>query len=78
LNGKPGYIEAVACDTAMMLFQAVDMPEIKSRNELRDYLQTIHNYDGVTGQTSFKSNGEVDKKLYLFRIERGKFVEVKN
>ena len=60
----------------MMLFQVVDMHEIKSRKELRDYLQTIHNYDGVTGLTSFKVNGEVDKKLYLLRIEKDKFVEV--
>jgi len=73
---KPKFIEAVAYDTAMMLFQTVGQPEIKSRKELRDRLQTIRNYDGVTGLTSFKTNGEVDKKLYLFRIVKDKFVEV--
>ncbi len=73
---KPKFIEAVAYDTAMMLFQIVSQAEIKSRKELRDRLQTIRNYDGVTGLTSFKTNGEVDKKLYLFRIVKDKFVEV--
>ena len=75
---KPKFIEAVAYDTAMMLFQALGQPEIKSRKELKDYFQKIRNYDGVTGLTSFKTNGEVDKKLYLFRIVKDKFVEVEN
>jgi len=75
---KPKFIEAVAYDTAMILFQIVSQPEIKSRGELRDRLQTIHNYDGLTGLTSFKANGEVDKKLYLFRIVKDKFVEVED
>jgi len=75
---KPKFIEAVAYDTAMMVFQTVSQPEIKSRRELKDRLQTICNYNGVTGQTSFKTNGEVDKKLYLFRIVKDKFVEVED
>ena len=76
LNEKPGFIEAVAFDTAMMIFQVMSQPEVKSRKELKDYLQNIRNYNGVTGLTSFKANGEVDKKLYLFRIVKDKFVEV--
>jgi len=75
---KPKFIEAVAYDTAMMLFQALGQPEIKSRKELKDYFQKIRNYEGVTGLTSFKSNGDIDKKLYLFRIVKDKFVEVEN
>jgi len=75
---KPEFIEAVAFDTAMMLFQIVSQSDVKSRKELKDRLQTFRNYDGVTGLTSFKSNGEVDKKLYLFRIVKDKFVEVEN
>jgi ABC-type branched-subunit amino acid transport system substrate-binding protein len=75
---KPKLIEAVAYDTAMMLFQVLCQPEIKSRKELKDHLQSIRNYDGVTGLTSFKSDGEVDKKLYLFRVIKDKFVELEN
>jgi ABC-type branched-subunit amino acid transport system substrate-binding protein len=75
---KPKFIEAVAYDTAMMLFETVSQAEIKSRKELKNRLQTIRNYDGVTGLTSFKTNGEVDKKLYLFRIVGDKFLEVKD
>ena len=73
---KPGFFEAVAYDTAMMIFQTADQPEVKSRKEFRDGLLNIRNYNGVTGLTSFKTNGEVDKKLYLFRVKKDKFVEV--
>ena len=73
---KPGFFEAVAFDTAMMVFQTADQPEVKSREELKDHLLSIRNYNGVTGLTSFKTNGEVDKKLYLFRVKKDKFVEV--
>ena len=73
---KPGFFEAVAYDTAMMIFQTADQPEVKSRKEFRDGLLNIRNYNGVTGLTSFRTNGEADKKLYLFRVKKDKFVEV--
>ena len=73
---KPVFIEAVAYDTAMMVFQTIGQPEIRSRSEVRDRLQAISNYNGVTGLTSFETNGDVEKKLYLFRIMQDKFVEV--
>jgi ABC-type branched-subunit amino acid transport system substrate-binding protein/TolA-binding protein len=75
---NPGFIEAVAYDTAMMLFHTLSQAEIKSRKELKERLLTIRNFDGVTGLTSFKKIGEVDKKLCLFRIVKDKFVEVEN
>jgi ABC-type branched-subunit amino acid transport system substrate-binding protein/TolA-binding protein len=75
---KPKFIEAIAYDTAMILFQVLDQSEIKSRKEINDLLKNIRNYEGVTGLTSFKANGEVDKKLYLFRIEKDKFVKIKD
>lgn len=43
---KPKFIEAVAYDTGMMLFQTVSYAEIKSRKELNDRIHTIRNYDG--------------------------------
>ena len=75
-NEEPGFFEAVAYDTAMMIFQTVSQPEVNSRMELKDHLLNIRNYNGVTGLTSFKVNGEADKKLYLFRVKKDKFVEV--
>ena len=72
----PGIIEAFAYDTAMIAFQTVDHPRIRSRHEFKKILQHLHNFDGVTGMTSFNENGEADKKLYLLQIDGDKFVEV--
>ena len=72
----PGIIEAFAYDTAMMAFQTVDNSAIRSRQDLKNELKNLYNYDGVTGVTSFRENGEADKKLYLLQIDGDKFVEL--
>ena len=51
---KPGFFEAVAYDTAMMVFQTSTQAEVKSRKELKDHMLSIRNYNGVTGLTSLK------------------------
>lgn len=73
---KPGVIEATAYDTAMMLFQIVNRPEILSRTAIREELLSIRDYPGVTGLTSFDENGEAQKELSLLRIEGDGFIEL--
>ncbi|MFC1856740.1 penicillin-binding protein activator [Thermodesulfobacteriota bacterium] len=73
---KPGFIEAVAYDTAMILFQIVSQPDIQSRRSIQNQLTELGNYPGVTGYISFDKNGEVRKKLYILKIKRDNFVEV--
>lgn len=75
---KPGFIEAVAYDTTMMLFQLVSRSDIQSRSELKDEIINFLNFQGVTGITSFDNTGNVNKKLYLLKIIGDKFVELKN
>jgi ABC-type branched-subunit amino acid transport system substrate-binding protein len=72
----PGIVEAFAYDTAMMAFQTADNSAIRSRQDLKNELKNLYNYDGVTGVTSFNENGEADKKLYLLQIDGDKFVEL--
>ncbi len=73
---KPGFIEAVAYDTAMILFQVISRPDIQSRYAIKDELTGLDNFQGVTGLTSFDSNGEVRKKLYLLQMRGDKFGEI--
>lgn len=75
-GGTPGFIEAVAYDTAMMLFQLISRPDIRYRSSLRSDLMKLRNFQGVTGLTSFDSDGEAHKKLYLLQVEGNRFVEV--
>jgi ABC-type branched-subunit amino acid transport system substrate-binding protein len=73
---KPEFIEAVAYDTAMMLFELVSRPEILFRSVLKAELIKLKDYEGVTGPTSFDENGDVRKKLKLLQIKGKGFVEL--
>jgi len=73
---KPGFIEAVAYDTAMMLFQIVSRPDVRFRSAVKNELMKLSDFQGVTGLTSFDNNGELKKDLYLLKIKGNKFVEL--
>jgi ABC-type branched-subunit amino acid transport system substrate-binding protein len=73
---KPGFIEAVTYDTAMILFQVVNQTHVQTRLAIKDELMNLGNYQGATGFTSFDTNGEVRKKLYILKINGDNFVEV--
>jgi len=74
---EPGYIEAVVYDSANLTIKALKDYEIYSREEFRDALSDIHNYQGVTGKTSFLENGDVDKEIFYLKVYRNRFHEVK-
>jgi len=69
----PGFIEAVAYDSANMLLGLVKRPNILFRSALRDEIAAIRDYPGVTGRTSFTATGDVNKDLYLLKISGGRF-----
>jgi ABC-type branched-subunit amino acid transport system substrate-binding protein len=73
---KPGFIEAVAYDTAMMLFQIVSRPDVRFRSAVKNELMKVSNFQGMAGLTSFDNNGELKKDLYLLKIKGNKFVEL--
>lgn len=73
---KPDFIEAVAYDTAMMLFQIVSRPDVRFRSAVKNELMKLSNFQGVTGLTSFDNNGELKKDLYLLKIKGNKFIEL--
>jgi ABC-type branched-subunit amino acid transport system substrate-binding protein len=71
----PGFIEAVAYDSAMMLFQTMRQTATDSRRDLKEALLQIDDFDGVSGRTGFAPNGEAQKTLQMLRIDRGRFVQ---
>ncbi len=74
---EPEFVEAVAYDTAMMLFQTISMPNVRVPGSVRNELAGIRNYKGLTGLTSFNGSGDAWKKLYLLTISGGRFAELK-
>jgi branched-chain amino acid transport system substrate-binding protein len=43
---------------------------------IRSYLDTVKDFDGVTGKLSFDANGDVVKQgVYIFKVKNGKYVK---
>jgi ABC-type branched-subunit amino acid transport system substrate-binding protein len=73
----PGVIEATAYDTAMMLFQICQHPDVQSRTDIKEELLRLRDFPGATGLTSFDGQREAHKELCMLRIEGDGFVELK-
>jgi ABC-type branched-subunit amino acid transport system substrate-binding protein/TolA-binding protein len=71
---QPGFIEAITYDTAMMLFKTLGQSDSQYRSAIKDALLRLFNYPGVTGVTSFESDGEVRKNPFLLQINGDQFV----
>jgi branched-chain amino acid transport system substrate-binding protein len=74
---KPGFIEAVVYDSAMMVFSVLIKPDLQFKSELRNEILNLSDFSGVTGPTHFDENGEAQKQLHLLSIKGRKFVELK-
>ena len=75
---SPGFVEAIAYDTASILFEMTNRKDIHSRNALKNALLTLKDYPGITGPTSFEPNGDVLKQLSLLGIRGKRFIELKS
>lgn len=76
-KNKPGFIESVAYDTAMILFGIINRDDLFFRNTIKNELIRSTGFEGITGYTKFTENGDVEKKLYLLKIKGKKIVEIK-
>ena len=73
---RPGFIEAVVYDTAMIIFGVLNKPDLRFKSELKNELLNMPVFSGITGPTYFDENGEAQKQLYLLKIKGRKFVEL--
>lgn len=73
---RPGFIEAIAYDSARLLLKILRDPEIRLRAGIRHALFQDVPMEGVTGDVRFDSQGEPTKALVLLRIEGKGFVEI--
>ncbi|MBU2430584.1 MAG: penicillin-binding protein activator [Proteobacteria bacterium] len=72
----PQFLEAIAYDTALIMFTAAMDDAVDSRSSLRDLLKSENFFDGVTGSTAFDENGVAQRDLFLITIKKGQFVEI--
>lgn len=65
------YPEALFYDSARILGMVIDQSRPSSREGLREALRQVHDYDGVTGKTSFRSSTDAEKSVYILTIKDG-------
>jgi ABC-type branched-subunit amino acid transport system substrate-binding protein len=73
----PGFIEAIAYDSAMIVMEALAFSDATDRGDLKDILLNMRDFPGVTGNTSFDATGDAVKDVYILRIKNDRFVELK-
>nr|WP_319493563.1 penicillin-binding protein activator [uncultured Desulfobacter sp.] len=73
---QPGFLEAIAYDTAQILFRAANADDVRSGEQLKDVLQGQFVFDGATGRTRFDETGTPHKSLFLITIKDDQFVEI--
>ncbi len=69
----PDILPTQAYDAAMMVLSLLKERK-DSPSAVRDGLQSLKNFPGISGTTSFAGTGEAQKKLFLIKIEDGRFV----
>jgi ABC-type branched-subunit amino acid transport system substrate-binding protein len=71
---KPGFMEAIAYDSAMILFDVLSRPGVRSRSEVAAALRSPAGFQGTTGLTRFDPSGDSDKVLHILEVRGKKFV----
>ncbi len=75
---EPGNImvAALAYDMTRMAAEAIAQKG-NAPDAIRSYLDTVKNFDGVTGRLSFDSNGDIVKQaIGVFKVTNGSYVKV--
>lgn len=73
---QPGFIEAIAYDSAHRLLQILRDPAVQLRAGIRHALHQGGGPPGVTGEMAFDGRGEPVKALVLLQIDGAGFLEI--
>jgi branched-chain amino acid transport system substrate-binding protein len=74
-GNKPSALTSQAYDSVGMLLSAIEKAGSTDKEAVRNALAEV-DYDGVTGQTKFDENGNVDKAFVKVTVQGGKFVKM--
>lgn len=75
---KPGFIEAVAYDSAKILLQTLVKRSIRFKSHLKDELLNLADFPGVTGSTSFDYKGDAIRNPYILQVKGRSFKALQN
>ncbi len=72
----PTAIEAVAFDAASILEQVLASEKPKDRTDLKNELQDVKNFKGVTGKITYR-DGLFSRVLTFLTVKDGQIVQIK-
>ncbi len=72
---NPSLWEATAFDSATILQNLAGLVPTQ-RKALQSQLSSVQDYPGLTGRTSFRKNGSVEKIIYVLTIQNSKVAEI--
>lgn len=73
---EPSILAAQGFDCLGLLLSALETPGVRGREDLRQALAQLQNYPGVTGTTSFDSQGDAVKELFLLQVRDGQIIQI--
>ncbi|RME21069.1 MAG: hypothetical protein D6806_15330 [Deltaproteobacteria bacterium] len=73
---EPSMVEAHAYDTAAILRMLVEKVKPVDREQMREALLGVREFDGATGKTSFGPDGEAQKELFLLTVKKDAIEEI--
>jgi branched-chain amino acid transport system substrate-binding protein len=74
---EPAYIEALAYDSAGMIFQVLEKSDVQTRRDFVSALTGLKNYKGATGATFFNEDRVSQKVAFILKVINGKLEQVK-
>lgn len=75
-NREPGYYSALAYDATKISLYAIKKAGSTDSIKIKEILYQIKDFPGVTGSTTFDSNGDVIKPVILKTVKNGKFINL--
>ncbi len=73
-NQVPDILAGYGYDVVNIAAKALASAKNITPEEIKAALYNIKNYPGITGKTSFDSNGDVIKELRIMQVKNGKFI----
>ena len=74
---EPEHIEALAYDSAGMIFKVLEKNDVQTRRNFAEALIQLENYRGATGVTSFNADRVSQKVAFILKVRNGKLEQVK-
>jgi len=72
---EPTLFTAQAYDAAEMILQALFRGG-RTRDDIRQGLESFRNYPGISGLTRVLPNGEMEKELFLIQVHKGSLEQI--